>query len=308
LPFSFNASVFHDIVPRSGVRVGERTEPVRDSIYGATTGLSYSMPGEFDNRSVSLSYTLSTRDPSVPIASDVDPYAPTTDLPFEGILSSLRLAASYSATQRNAWSISEERGLSFSLSGDLAGRETGSEETLQAVRGRVTTYLPVPGLRHHVLASSLGAGASAGSYPSRGFFFTGGFTERDLVEDFQSGIRQGAFLLRGYDPGQFVGRRFALLNTEYRFPLWYADRGISTLPAFLRTLSGRAYFDYGGAFDELDPDSPFSVLHPAVGGEIRLSVIIGYTLSGTLAWGLAQGLDDEAPDGPVSYMVLSGAF
>jgi hypothetical protein len=307
LPFTFNASLFRDVVPRAGLRIGGNTERIREALTGFTTGASFSMPGEFDGQNVSLAYTLSVRDPDIPVGAALDPFAEATQLPFSGMLSSLQLAYSYDATQRAPWSISTERGISLSLSGDYAGRETGSEETLQAFRGRLSGYVPMPWLRHHVLASSVGAGAASGTYPNRGYFFTGGFTEQDLVEDFQSGIRQSAFVLRGYEPGQFVGRRFFLLNSEYRFPIWYAERGVSTLPVFFGGVHGAAFVDWGGAFDTLDPENPLAALHPSIGAELRLGFTLGYALDGALRIGWARGLDAAAP-GLQNYFVFAGSF
>ena len=94
---------------------------------------------------------------------------------------------------------------------------------------------------------------------------------------------------------------------EYRFPLLYADRGISTLPVFLRTLSGVLFFDYGGAYDNIDRDHPFKVFHPSLGGELWVDAITDYRLQSNLRFGLARGLDAEA-HGWQSYVVIVSAF
>jgi hypothetical protein len=166
----------------------------------------------------------------------------------------------------------------------------------------------MPWTRHHVVAASLGAGAAGGTFPARGFFFTGGFAQEDMVDAFQTGVRQGGFVLRGYAPGRFVGRKFDLLNLEYRFPLLYADRGISTLPAFLRGMSGILFTDIGGAFDFIDAEHPFDQQHVGIGGELWISVLLGYYLSGTFRLGWAKGLDEDAVPGSQTYLVLASSF
>ena len=73
---------------------------------------------------------------------------------------------------------------------------------------------------------------------------TGGFVDASAFDAYTTGVQQSGFVLRGYEPSQFKGTNYNLLNLEYRFPLLYVDRGISTLPGFLRTLSGVAFLDY----------------------------------------------------------------
>jgi outer membrane protein assembly factor BamA len=200
------------------------------------------------------------------------------------------------------------RGYSLSLSTEYAGPETGSEETLRLFRGRISGYVPLPWFRYHVLAANLSGGTSAGSYPSRGLFFTGGFAEENVIDTFESGIRQSAFVLRGYRPGQFVGQQFNLVNAEYRFPILFADRGVSTLPVFLSAIGGVVFADYGGAFDRIDLDDPLAEHHLGVGAEVRIGLVIGYAVSGTLRLGWAKGLDREALDSSQTYFVVVGGF
>jgi hypothetical protein len=129
-----------------------------------------------------------------------------------------------------------------------------------------------------------------------------------LLDAFRSNLRQGAFRLRGYRQGQFAGNDFNLVNVEYRTPLWYTDRGISTLPIFMRSLAGAAFFDYGAAYDRLDLKDPLASFHAGVGAELWVELFVGYYVSANLRFGLAKGLDATAPSGLQSYTVLSSAF
>ena len=135
----------------------------------------------------------------------------------------------------------------------------------------------------------------------------GGFVDASLYDEYNSVIRQSAFVLRGYAPGQFVGTAFNLLNAEYRFPLLYADRGLSTLPVFLRTLSGTVFFDLGGAYNKLNPNHPFQVLHGSVGAELWVDAVTGYFIQSNLRLGVARGLDGYAA-GLQTYAVLVSGF
>src|SRR5690606_29448223 len=128
--------------------------------------------------------------------------------------------------------ISRERGWFFQAFADLAAKQLGSEDSLTSFRLRTGAYLPMPWLRHHVLAVAASGGIAGGSYPRRGLFFTGGFNQPSPFEAFDPQALQSGFVLRGYEPAQFIGNQYQLFNAEYRFPISYFDRGVSTLPAF----------------------------------------------------------------------------
>ena len=159
---------------------------------------------------------------------------------------------------------------------DEADPAIGSESTLTAIGGALTAYQLLPWGQHHVLALGLAGGTSLGNYAKRGLYSTGGFVDQSLYDAYNSVLRQSAFVLRGYRPAQFIGTAYNLLNLEYRFPLVYADRGLSTLPVFLRTLSGVLFFDYGGAYDAIDPAHPLKVFHGSLGAELWVDAITGY--------------------------------
>lgn len=306
LPFDFRATVFQSAAPRT-FTYGETPYPVVERLIGATTGVSFTSLGILDAQSVSLSYTLASYDTDQPLSSSVDPYSTVTGQPDEGTLGLVRLGFGYGNAEAYEYSISAERGFTLAAGLDHGSEPTGSDATLTAINGRLTGYFSMPWLQHHVLALGLSGGTSTGSYARRGLFFTGGFLEADLVDAFSSGVRQGAFVLRGYEPGQFAGSQFNLLNVEYRFPLLYADRGVATLPVFLRTLSGTLFADYGGAFERLDPEHPLRQYHLGLGAELWVDLVLGYFARGTIRVGVARGTSSEAP-GTQTYVVASSGF
>jgi hypothetical protein len=159
-----------------------------------------------------------------------------------------------------------------------------------------------------VLALGLSGGTAGGNYPRKGPFYVGGYADVPLLDAFRSNLRQSAFKLRGYDQQQFAGSDFNLLNLEYRLPLWYADRGISTLPVFLRTISAAAFLDYGAAYDRLDAKDPFNAFHAGVGAELWADLLTTYYATANLRFGVAKGLDRQAPGGLQTYTVLSSVF
>lgn len=308
LPMDFFASVFRRVAPRTGYRYGDQTPVFKERQTGARTGLAYAEPGEFDGQAVSLSYTAMSFDSTLPVGTAADPYSlPTVD-PHRGFLGVVGLSWGYSNVDGTVWGISPERGFSVGVNADFASPHTGSDDTLTSFSGRVTGYQPMPWAPHHVLALGLSGGAAVGTYPRRGLFFTGGFVDLPVLDAFTDGIQQGAFVLRGYEPAQFIGSHFNLLNTEYRFPIAYVDRGISTLPAFLRGLSGAVFADYGGAFDRIDLEDPFEDYHLGLGAELWVDVVLGYFARGNIRIGHARGTDAQAPTGGQTYVVVASAF
>jgi hypothetical protein len=308
LPFGMGMSLFRSLVPRAPVDVGGSKIAVTDSVLGVTTGAAFSLPGAFDGQTTSLSYTASSHSTDYPIAATLDPYRPLDPRPFEGFLGSVHAGWSYSNAYGSLYGVSNEGGFSLSASADFAGPATGSDATLTAFTGRAVGYLRAPWARHHVFALAVSGGTAGGTFPSSGYFFTGGFSDVNVVDAVQSGLRQSGFVLRGYPPGAFYGRQFNLGNLEYRFPIVFVDRGVSTLPAFLRTLSGLFFADYGGAYDHLDRNDFLDRYHLGVGAELWVSFTLGYFLDSTVRFGWAKGFGDHAVAGSEPYAVVAGSF
>jgi hypothetical protein len=307
LPLDLRVSAFRAATPRRDFRFSDEQPTLIEHTTGFTSGVSYALPGLFERQRVSLSYTLSRANQVLPIGSRVDPYALVMREPYRGYLGLVRLGYSYSNVEGSAFGISPEGGMSINAGIDYGDQWTASDSSLLAVSGRTIGYLEMPWLDHHVLALAFSAGASSGTYPRRGFYYTGGFADSPLLDSFTSGLLQSAFVLRGYLPRQFIGRQYQLLNAEYRFPIAYPERGVSTLPAFLSTLSGALFADYGGAFNEQNLENPLADYHLGVGGELWVDLTLGYYVTNTLRLGVARGLDSEAP-GWLTYFVAAATF
>ena len=244
----------------------------------------------------------------LPVGSDADPYSLVTRDPHRGFFGSLHLGYSYTSAESYAYSISSERGIRLTLGTDLAPPELGSDSTLAALNGRLRGYLPMPWQSHHVLAVALSGGAATGSYPRRGMYYVGGLADTPLLDSFTNGVSQSGFVLRGYRPAQFVGTQYSLLNAEYRAPILYADRGLSTLPVFLRGINGAVFADYGGAFDQLELERPLDSYHLALGAELWFEVALAYSGAVTIRLGHARGMDSEAPKRGQTYLVAVSKF
>jgi WD40-like Beta Propeller Repeat len=321
LPFAFRASVFQGAALRRDYRYGEQIVPTTEHLTGVTNSVALGIPGDYDGQSVSLSYSVAWSSRSLPTGTLADPYAQVPTQPYRGVLASVGLGYSFSNVESSVYAVSGEKGFSFGVGLDVADPAFGSESTLTAVSGGITAYQLMPWARHHVLALAFSGATATGSYARRGLYSTGGYSDVPLLDAYLSILRDGTplfnffrnavpqspFVLRGYAPGQFIGEAYNLLNAEYRFPIWYADRGLSTLPAFLRTVSGTVFFDYGGAYDQIDPHHPFLQFHPSTGAELWIETVLGYAVGSNLRLGVARGLDSKAPP-TQTYAVLSSAF
>jgi outer membrane protein assembly factor BamA len=178
--------------------------------------------------------------------------------------------------------------------------------------------MPWPG--NHTLALRSGGGLATGTFARRGVFFVGGLNleNTSLFDQLSNGVFNGAFVLRGYPPGSSSGRAYLLQNIEYRIPLAEVDRGISTLPVYLRRIDANLFLDYGGAFNQLRYDriklfqngalidSPD--MHTSVGAEIWLGATAGYVANFNMRLGYAFGLSAEHIPGGQGYFIASSAF
>ena len=119
-------------------------------------------------------------------------------------------------------------------------------------------------------------------------------------------------------PGAFSGSTFVLTTAEYRIPLGEVDRGISTIPVYLRQIGANLFVDYGGAFEKFDFDGleffdKGSIiyakgLHTGIGSELWISASLFYGLTTLFRVGYAFGTSPGAIPGGQPYFIAAGAF
>lgn len=307
LPFGFGMSGFRSLVPRSPFVVGNQSYPVREEILGVTSAISFGTADDYASQRVGFSYTASAHNVIYPFDQTLDPYATIVNRPRDLFLGSVHVGWSFSNAYSTTYAVSAEGGFGLSIGADFAGEWTGSEETLSAFNARGVGYVLAPWAQHHVFALSLAGGAAGGTYPRGGYFF-GGFADQDILNAITTGAVQSGFVIRGYPPGAFIGKQYNLGNLEYRFPLLWVERGVSTLPVFFQSLAGAFFADYGGAYDQLDLHDPLGQYHLGVGAEIRAALTVGYFLNSSLRIGWAKGFDRYAVPGSQVYVVAAGSF
>ncbi len=220
-----------------------------------------------------------------------------TPMPDEGVLSGISAGLRFESLDTAIYSISPEGGVLASLTYRHDDRELGSDYDLNTVVGDSRVYLKIPKLRHHVLALRTVGGTSDGDTLSQGIFQLGGYEiDWGIAE-----LEQQQFFLRGYEDNALSGNRFALGSAEYRFPIWYPQRGIGKGWVFFDSLVGTVFYDIGNAWDG---DTTLSEFKDGVGTELRLNLGLQHgMLPLTFRLGFAQGLDDDIGESQFIYGV-----
>jgi hypothetical protein len=121
-----------------------------------------------------------------------------------------------------------------------------------------------------------------------GRFSLSGTPEQDVIDSVINTVRTSSTgYLRGHE--RLSGDQFHLANLEYRQELVRLERGLSTLPIFLRRLHFAALLDVGNVWDDdVDPTD----LRMGVGGALRLDAVFGYFAPGSFDVGYARGFGE----------------
>jgi len=93
-------------------------------------------------------------------------------------------------------------------------------------------------------------------------------------------------VLRGYRDDAFFGRSYLAGNLELRLQLAHPQRGLRSLPLFLRHLHGAAFVDVGDAF------SGAIRLKAGVGAALGADLNLGHGVPVTFTAGVARGLSE----------------
>lgn len=320
LPVDVSVRFSHSVIPRRGYFVSGKEIPYDEYNNSVTTGVSYTHRQEFSNHSFGLSFSVASFRGDLPVGPKLDPYAPVGVDPPRGTVNILHLGYGYSNVEGSYSAAGSVRGFALGVGMDVASPYIGSQYSLRGVSGSIAGYIAMPWRGHQTLALRLAGATTSGDYPRAGAYYVGGYdlANNSLPSSVFSGVFNGSFVLRGYPPRVYAGSEYVLANIEYRFPIVYPDRGLSTLPLFLRRLDGNVFVDYGGAFDRLDLRSirffhhgaliDSRQLHASIGAEIWLGLTLGYLLNTQLRVGYAYGFSDEAVKGGQPYFVASTAF
>lgn len=283
-------------VGRSAWRVGRSEPAFAEARFGGAVELSVSAPQRFQSHGVTVRYDAQYVDQpeGVPYGAFVDPSIAPPTPPYRGFVGNARLTYRFSRQQRYTYDVSTHEGYGVVVSARASDPVLGGGQRVADVTAAGELFVPMPlevERRAHVLALRLAGGVSVSANPTAGFY-VGGFPAFGF-NDFLSvlanlGVGTGV-ALRGYPEASRRGDRYALANAEYRFPIVQLDRGVLTLPVFLRRLYGAVFVDAGAAFSS-SRGFTWDQLALGTGGEILADLLFGYYWDFTVRAGVARGM------------------
>lgn len=196
---------------------------------------------------------------------------------YSGIHSRYR----FSTLKGTAASISDEEGVFVALNTELTDSVLAASENLeqQVFWGDLRHFVHLG--RHHVIALRGTGGAAFGDRLIQGNFGVGG----SLGESLFTGASTRLFTLRGLPLVAFSVDRAWVSSAEYRFPLFYSERGLGTLPVALNAGHFALFADFGDVYARRNPRSRPLL---GVGAELRGEFVLGYYLpvTGRLGYGI----------------------
>ncbi|HEY5950945.1 MAG TPA: hypothetical protein VIV40_35880, partial [Kofleriaceae bacterium] len=287
---AIRGAVSRTLLDRSGWRVDGVSRRYKEEDWSAT--LSVGVP--FESRP-SSSWTMSadydvdwfrlvapptmTIDPTMRI-----PVHPPTDYVQAGI--GMRVA--FSTVRGTTFGLGSQSGFDGSVSLRFDHPALGAEYRNVTVSYATDRFQKLWG-KTPVLTLRLVGAFRVGDLPRAGAFGLGGVPAQDVARSIVDSTRSGSSgFLRGYPGRTVAGNQFHLLNLEYRQELYNIERGLSTLPVYLRRLHFAIMSDTGTAFDTtFDRNRD---LRTSLGAALRLDAFFGYFVPGTFEIGYSRGL------------------
>ncbi len=235
---------------------------------------------------LSTVYEMQVRHAVAPFAFEPAERAPV--FPDQGRFGALRLSLAASNVRSYIDSISPEEGGRVTLGLRVEDPAVGSEYSAVSGTADAAVYIENPWLRRHVLALAGTAGYGKSNYARRRLFALGGLPQRDVLLDLLNGFWVAPSALRGFPLAPFAGDVMVAGHGEYRLPLFDVDRGVETLPFFVRVVHAAAFVDAAALADS--PGELAANQHYAAGGELRADLLVAYALPVTVRLGYGRGL------------------
>jgi Tol biopolymer transport system component len=190
----------------------------------------------------------------------------------------LRLGWSFDNAKSYGYSIGKETGTSLRATSEITRRGLGADGNAAALTLDARAYRRAfP--RHGVVAARVAAASSSGDRRVRRLFSAAGAGPPPAGFSFGT---DAVGLLRGFAEDAITGDRAVVGNLDYRVPLASIQRGIGTLPFFLRTAHAAVFADAGHAWTD---DFRWSDLRTAFGAELSLDTVLSYIVPLTFTAG-----------------------
>jgi hypothetical protein len=300
-----SAGAFRRVGRAGGLIVDDRPRTYREEVIGLSTAVHLPVLRALEkNGELSLAYSidflrnldgeLRVLDPSAPL-----PQLPETDVTVAG----LSVRWSYGDVRGHVFTLGLRDSQAFGLGLRLDHPALGGDFHGLALDYRWERYVALPWGTTAALALRLAGGIRTSDRRRAGGFALGGVPRQDLVQSLVDDIRFASTgYLRGYPPVVVTGLQTHLLNLEYRQELFDIERGLDTLPIYLRRAHMAGLLDAGGAWRELDPGG----ILVGLGVALRLDATIGYFLPLAIDLGYARGLMQQGQN--ETWLLLTGVL
>jgi hypothetical protein len=291
-------SIAHSIAEHNGYIVAQMPVPYRDETDSGT--LSIGVPSR---RSPSSSLNLSAdfdvdyhRMLQAPPADALpDPNDPLPHGPLEDYLQTgIALRGSWSTTRGYTELLGPTEGGDVSASMRWDDPAIGAKYRALTMSWTARAYAKLPWGLTPVLSIRYAGGVRVGDVDRGDAFGLGGAPTQDFGSALISTARIGPTgYLRGYPSRVVAGDVVQLINLEYRQRLWQIEKGLSTLPLYVKRLHVAGLCDSGTAYDD---DFAIGDVKTSLGAALRLDVVLGYYAPGTIEIGWAHGLAAKGTD------------
>jgi hypothetical protein len=209
-----------------------------------------------------------------------------SDLPEDRVdLGGIETAWAIASPKSYPYSISPADGGTLRLAWLHEAKVLGSDLSLDKLTADARFYQRVLGERD-VLALRVGGGTTYGEEAFERSFAVGGYPDGSLFDI----VRTNNAVLRGYPENAFTGRRYAVFNAEYRFPLFDPQRAWRSFPLFLRHFSASVFFDAANAWSG---EFRAGDVKTAAGGSRARDSALGDARPQTAEVTLAHGFDEQ---------------
>jgi Tol biopolymer transport system component len=302
---SFRISAARTLLDRGGWRVDGVNKAYREEDFGGSLSLGLpleSRPGS--SWSLSFDYggdwfrlvqaPLVPEDPNQRV-----PRAPLTNYVAVGVGARL----GFTTVRSTTFALGAQYGFDGAVSLHLDEPALGASFRSLTVSYGLDLYQRLWGVSPTLFVRAVGA-VRTGDLIGTGGFGLGGLGTQSIVQAIVQSTRAGSTgYLRGFPARSIVGNQYHLVNAEYRQELWRIERGLGTLPVYLRRVHLAGLTDVATAFDTTWDASR---VRWSAGAALRLDAFFGYFVPGTFELGAAKGL--TAGGVVQTWLLLTGSL
>jgi len=183
------------------------------------------------------------------------------------LMSGLSLTYRFSNIKKYPYSISPEQGSGVNLICQKYDKILRSDYNLTKISIGAGEYINLP-FKHHILMLNVKSGLSFGDT----------FVQNQYELKVRGNINQG-------NKPNVLGA-----TCEYRFPIFWIERGLGTFPLFFKNISGSIFFDWASQLYISPVEFENQIM--STGIEIHINSLVFYEIPATLTIGIASDLKD----------------